>query len=292
MFPLSMQRHVDMPSMGVFRLNEGGIIEFKVPYTDRWVCYPVSMCIYGLACFENDDVDGLIRQAVWLRDHVCVLGDGLVWKHGFCLPFYPMDLGWVHGMAQALGVSVMVRAFQCTGDKGFLDTAQGLFNSLTIPVEDGGVFHVDCWGDWWVEEYGIECKPMVLNGFMTVMMSVFEYWRFIGDERVRVLFDRLVNTLQRNLFRYGCSLWSRYDLFREGPAQVGYHRLHVRQLQVLFGLSGLEVLWLFAVRWKRGLYSPLFRFDMKWRRMSRYMERYGLFGSLNQFKVRQRWLRG
>lgn len=291
-YPLPMQRHSSMPQQPVFRFDDGGVLQFKLPYTKQWVYYPVSMCIYGLACFENNDLQGFLMQVGWLEDHVEPLDGGLVWRHQFSLPFYPMEPGWVHGMAQALGVSVMLRMYQQTKKKGYLQTARGLFKSLTIPVECGGVFHVDQWGDGWVEEYGIPCTPRVLNGFMTVMMSVYEYWRSTNDPCGKELFEGLVGTLQRNLFRYGSGFWSRYDLYRQGPCPVNYHRLHVRQLQVLFGLSGVEVFWWFASRWRRSLRSPLFRLDMKMRRCRQHIDEHGVLGSFGQYQLRRRWLSG
>ena len=223
---------------------------------------PIAIAQWGLANHsllqETRDAERrakFLLASDWLRDHLEQNTSGLwVWNHHFDWEYRsPLRAPWYSGLAQAQGISLLVRAHRETGAEVYLETAARAFQSFLKPVENGGVTFTDEHGDIWFEEYIVSPPTHILNGFIWAAWGVYDYFLATGDNAAHDLFLRAVKTLRENLSRYDLGFWSLYEQSGTRLPMVAspfYHRLHIVQLRVMRMLTGEEIFVEFADRWE------------------------------------------
>lgn len=229
---------------------------------------PIAIAQYGLACLNAGDSTPALECAEWLLSELRPNARGIpVWAHDFDWEYFKtLRAPWYSGLAQGQGISLLLRAASVTGDARYAETARRAALSLLTPVAAGGVLDVDGEGDWWIEEYIVDPPTHILNGFMWALWGVRDLLRFgaAGEERDRIedLWMRSLATLEKNLARFDCGYWSRYDLAPLPLANVAspfYHRLHIVQLDVMHRLTGRAVFKSWGDRWAQYLEMPMNR---------------------------------
>jgi len=217
---------------------------------------PVVIGLYALENWERflrtsepARRERFLRQAEWL---VAEQDEGR-WYYRFDADLLQPGLRnpWVSAMAQSLGISVLLRAWQLTDDVRYCRAAEAAFGVFLIPWEQGGVVW-RCEAGAWLEEFPEPAAPShVLNGHMWSLFGVWDYWRAMADERARRLFDEGVAVVVRELAKYDTGYWVRYSQ-RPHAALVNSAYLHfqVDQLRVLEAITGERVLGDFAARWE------------------------------------------
>jgi len=238
----------------------------------NWQHNPITICQYGLHHFNRylrtEDVKSkeiFLTQANWLVDHAEPgAGDSFVWYYRFDLPLYKIKAPWISGMAQGQAISVLLRANQLTGEESYLKIAKSAWKSFHLLVEQGGVISNFPDGNPVVEEYpSPEFLTGVLNGFIFAIFGVYDFAHYFENENARQFFLKLIDSLKYNLHRYDCGYWSYYDL--KSPLRLtskAYHRIHIKQLNALYQISGEELFKTFEKKWQGYLYST--KCNLKW----------------------------
>jgi heparosan-N-sulfate-glucuronate 5-epimerase len=186
-----------------------------------------------------------------------------VWNHEFDWEYRtPLKAPWYSGLAQGQGISVLVRAFQQTGEEKYLACAARAFESFLKPMSDGGVTYTDSCGDIWFEEYIVSPPTHILNGFIWAAWGIYDYFLATQNRDAFDLFQNAVKTLRNNLDRYDLGFWSLYE--QSGTllpmvASPFYHRLHIVQLQIMHRLTGEEIFAEYAARWESYIRSRIKR---------------------------------
>ena len=149
---------------------------------------------------------------------------------------------WYSGMAQGEFLTVLVRLHEFTGNEDYLKVARSVFESFLRPraSNEKWVVRLDSNNFYWIEEYPHEEHPgMTLNGFIGAVFGIHEYFQATGDPRARTVYDMAVTTLKHYIPYYlqDCQT-SLYCLGHRNEASLGYHHLHIRQMQELHRLSG------------------------------------------------------
>jgi len=208
--------------------------------------------------------DKVVRCADWLLTALDQNSSGVwVWSHHFDWEYRDtLRAPWYSGLAQGQAISLLLRAHLETGNANYLGAARDAFKAFERAVDDGGVAFTDVRGDWWIEEYIVRPPTHILNGFIWALWGVYDMFLVTGENAHRVLYERGVKTLERNLQAYDTGFWSRYE--QSGTrlkmlASPFYHRLHIVQLRVMHRLTGLEVFGKLADRWERYRASRLNR---------------------------------
>ncbi len=223
---------------------------------------PIAIAQWGLGNYnlfrrtgEPSRKGKLLIAGNWLREHIELNSDSVcVWQHHFDWEYRKrLRAPWYSGLAQGQGISLLLRAYKETGERGFADTAERAFESFRRSIAGGGVTVTDEYGDIWFEEYIVSPPTHILNGFIWAIWGVYDYFRATGDPTARALFDRSVQTLRKNLPHYDLGFWSLYE--RSGTwmpmiASPFYHRLHIVQLQVMHRLTGDDFFADYADRWQ------------------------------------------
>jgi heparosan-N-sulfate-glucuronate 5-epimerase len=223
---------------------------------------PIAIAQYALGnhtlWLESKDSQHLskcISACDWLVENLEPNKQGvLVWHHNFDFEYVEtLRSPWYSGLAQGQGVSALLRCYEATNERKYLDGATVAFSSLTVELNDGGVLHEDG-NDLWIEEYMVTTPTHILNGFIWAMWGVRDYEISTGDSLAKEIWERCVATLQNNLANFDIGYWSLYDQ-SAGNSRLKmitsgfYHRLHIVQLRIMWQLTNNEVFRQYSENW-------------------------------------------
>jgi heparosan-N-sulfate-glucuronate 5-epimerase len=183
----------------------------------------------------------LLNIANWIVDSSKNLGNYSLLKYEFAYPDYKLEPGWHSAIAQGRAIEALIRAHNITGDEKYIATAKMLLNSFFIEVKFGGVTYKTDDEGWWYEEYPSKNKgainPRVLNGMMSALLSIYEYFNYTRDPMAKYLFDQGILALENSLPHYNNKGYSYYDILGN-DAKPNYHQLHVKYLGILYDITG------------------------------------------------------
>ena len=223
---------------------------------------PIAIAQYGLGNYnlyrragDTAKRQRFLQMADWMVGNLERNRANLwLWMHKFDWEYREtLRKPWYSALAQGQGVSLLVRAYQETGDGQYMEAANRAFDSFRVGVRDGGVTYVDDQERTWFEEYIVWPPTHILNGFIWATWGVYDYTLATNDSAARELFDRAVHTLSSALSSFDTGFWSLYE--RSGTllpmlASRFYHALHIVQLKVMFMLTGDPEFARFAERWE------------------------------------------
>ena len=227
----------------------------------RLVYSPIVIAQYGLGWhtrwMRTGDAGGrakLLVAAEWLRsaaESVHVGGDTLA--------LFRFDIGGVSttsAMAQGLAASVWARAFELTGDSGFLTATANVLRTFNYTLEQGGVVDTHR-GMALLEEYSYE-RSHVLNGHIYALMGLYDYRRVSAEARtsaeLETLWLRHVESALVLAAGADLGFWSRYSwahTLTPNIASCFYHEMHSEMLDALATVSGRPEFRRIADRWRR-----------------------------------------
>jgi len=226
---------------------------------------PIAIAQYALGHYNlyfntkrNCHLDVFLKQADWLVENIKGNEFGVpVWLHNFDWEYKEILRNpWYSGLAQGIGISVLVRAYNTTKDGKYLDTADKAYLAFENDINKGGVIHWDKKGSPWIEEYILSPPTHILNGFIWALWGVYDYLLLLKEKNARKLWDNCLETLKKNLEKFDIGYWSLYDLSQtkiKNLASPFYHKLHIVQLEVLYRLSKIEIFKEFSQKWERYL---------------------------------------
>ncbi len=198
-----------------------------------------------------------LTQANWFVNNLRIIeGDIGLWEYKFDFEYYKgLKAPWRSALAQGQGISVVARAYSITKDGKYLEAASKAFKSFEYQInEPGGVTYIDNQGYIWFEELIFNPPTHVLNGFIWALWGVYDYYLVTKNDRSMRLFKEGVRTLEDNLLKYDIGFWTIYDLAPTKLkifASTYYQRLHIVQLEAMFGLTGKQVFKEYAEKWKK-----------------------------------------
>lgn len=219
-----------------------------------YVYFPISIGQMGLAIFHTyldtqseADKNRFLKFVDWFADsNNYDYSDslGIRWLTDVPLPQYKNPGPWQSAFSQSRGISILLRGYQITGNKEYAEIAEQAIKSFEIPVVKGGVASFTEFGPFY-EEYTASVPTLVLNGMIFALCGVYDFIRvFPENKKARKIFDDGIITLENILPQYDMQFWSKYNLCKVDwypsvdPATIGYQRLHVNQLEMLYKLTG------------------------------------------------------
>ncbi len=240
----------------------GHLDETGVPYNttngDYGGAYqPTTIAQYGLAQWNAYLHDGdearlqsFMIQAHWLLANETRLANGSsVWPIPFPAPQYGAQDIWLSALTQGNAISVLVRAYRVTGDAAFLAAARRAVQSFETDILDGGVSAPVGSDGIFFEEVATYPAARILNGYLLALFGLYDYVDLTGDEGIKTLADKSVQTLHTLLPGYDMGYWSRYDLLHKKPVNRFYHALHVTLLEALAHYTGCAHCEALAKKW-------------------------------------------
>ncbi len=230
----------------------------------RLIYYPISIGQYGLAIWHTylqtgaeADKNRFLKIADWFyRNRVEDKRLGAYWLTDVDKPAYRIRKPWKSAFSQARAINILLRAYQITDWEPYREVAEQALQPFRYSVADGGVATFTQHGPFY-EEYPAQVPVLVLNGMIFALCGVYDFVRTHPEHaEAREIFDQGVKTLENILPEYDMGFWSKYSLCSADfhpevdPATIGYHHLHIIQLELMERLTGRTVFGEFARRWK------------------------------------------
>ncbi len=219
---------------------------------------PITIAQFGLSRLQSYSESGEPKAlqearvaAAWLLENFQNWrGDIGAWVYSYDLDFYGPRAPWISGMAQAQGISLLLRIQELARDARIPETTRRAFQAFLHPIADGGVLAHYPDGTPVFEEFTTATPSLVLNGHMFALLGIYDYARYLNDAAARELFDLAAAGLIENLPRYDTGCWNLYDLHPSRRlASPMYMLVHVRLLRILAHLSGRDEFDAFADKW-------------------------------------------
>jgi heparosan-N-sulfate-glucuronate 5-epimerase len=221
--------------------------------------YPITIGQYALGVFHTwlrsgreQDQGRFLCLADWFVEHQAE--DGCWYAHTD-VPAYRLRAPWPSAMAQGRGLSVLMRAWQCTSKEKYIQSARRALDAFSMPIERGGITGA-CDGRVTYEEYPAQPAPHVLNGMLFALFGLWDLLRaHPHDTCAKALFEHGVATVEALLPRYDTGWWSLYDLYHlevagpRNPCTAHYHDIHVKQLRVMHAITDRDAFGAIARRW-------------------------------------------
>jgi len=228
---------------------------------------PIAIAQYGLGNYNlfldnnnNTRLKKFITVSDWLVENLEPNRYGIsVWHHNFDFEYCEkLKSPWYSGLAQGMGLSVLLRAYNETSDNKYLDAHNLAWESFTKDINQGGVIYIDSIGNKWIEEYIVSSPTHILNGFIWALWGVYDTWKVLGTNDAKELFKECLNTIEYNLLQYDTNYWSLYELSGTHIPMVSspfYHKLHIVQLRILYQLTNKSIFIDTANKWEEYLFS-------------------------------------
>lgn len=200
--------------------------------------------------FVENSVNRTISEKTKQEEYV-------IWEYDFPWRFY----GWIEppyysALAQAEAVYLLALAYDLTNDEKYRLTANKALKAFLIDYDRGGLSTIAT-DDGYSAFLHLIAKPefkkiYVLNGHTQSLIFLWQYYELTKDPVAKMVFDRGINYLKENLWRYDTGSWSLYDLM-ENLATKEYHEAQTTQLQRLYDITGEPILKAYADRFNKYL---------------------------------------
>jgi len=228
----------------------------------EYVYFPISIGQMGLAVYHTFLVtksdfgrQRFLKFAQWFEKHAHITPElGARWLTDVPLPQYKNPGPWQSAFSQSRAISILLRGYQLTGIDKYAELAETALLSFTKAVNDGGVTSFTAWGPFY-EEYTALVPTLVLNGKIFALCGVYDFVRVFPENALaKKIFNEGIETLKNILPEYDLGFWSRYNLCQApwypkiDPATLGYQRLHVTQLRLLYRITGEKIFQEYAQR--------------------------------------------
>ena len=237
-----------------YSFDENGIPFTIYPGTTGRQYNPVSIAQYALGLWEiflfNSEKKHLtmfLKISDWFVDNQVDGG----WQYHYHDVVSNLKSGWISAMAQGQGISVLIRAFQISGNKKYLDYAKLALMPLEKTIQDGGVVYEFDDQNWWFEEYPSPQNPgHVFNGHLYCLFGIWDFYRITKDEKSLELFNKGVNAITSQISQYDTGYWALYDQKFKDLINASYLDLQIRQLEVIVSIKEESILTNYIFQWK------------------------------------------
>jgi hypothetical protein len=241
--------------------DQNGVMMYNYHGVQRKVYNPHVVASSGWNYYVEYQTTGsdkpkkyFLDTADWLLDHAEDKGNYSLWVYEFPWRYY----GWIFippyysALAQSEGIVVLMLAHQLTGEQKYIDGAKKAFNAFRVSYENGGLVTDE--GNEMVFLHllgkpGTE-KIYVLNGHTNSLLLLWKYYSYTHDPNVKEIFDKGINYLKKNLWKYDTGSWSYYDQMKN-EASKGYHTSHINQLKELYDITKEPILKEYSDRFAR-----------------------------------------
>lgn len=219
--------------------------------------FPRGQASYGLGNLNsyrltNDTfyLDRALAQAQRLVDNHDVGGDAWYYpsyssrfRHGRCGE--PITAPYYSALPQGRILLLFARLAEMTGEARWRNAADHTFAAFLRPGPRSGPFvvNVDASRYYWLQEWPWPnlAPDCTLNGHISSLFGLFEYYMATRDDRARELFRGAVTTVRHYLPAFRRARWISCYCLAHRATNANYHSIHVGQLLVLYKMTGSTV---------------------------------------------------
>jgi len=223
--------------------------------------YPISIGQYGLATFSAFKRSGdeakkrqFINIANWFVENLHHDSNlGVYWLTDIPKPEYKVSSPWKSAFVQSRGLSILLRAWQLTGNDEYFKLCHKALLPYTFDITDGGVSAHLKTGNPFYEEYVASQPTMVLDGHLFALFGVYDYLRAVPKSELSYplaeqIFKDGISGLEYWLPKFDLGFWVRFNLCQMDhyptvdPCTIGYLKLIIAQLKIMETIHPSEIL--------------------------------------------------
>lgn len=230
---------------------------------------PCAISQWGLGAYQcwksgqEKNKKKFFEAAEWLVDNIHVNSDGAgFWHYEFDFYAYNLRKPWFSALAQAQGISLLLRAYKESGNNEFMLVAEQACKAMLKPVSEGGLL-LRHNGNVFLEEVVADRPTAILDGLIFAIFGLNDYCIVKkNDHHAAQVLRECIDTIARLLPDYDLGYWSRADLYAEHPPMPSsrfYHTLHIAQLRVLADITKNKIFDDYSNRWQSMLMSRSMR---------------------------------
>lgn len=163
---------------------------------------------------------------------------------------------WSSAMAQGVALSLLSRVSMYVDNPSiYVKVAEKALISLKLHVKEGGLAE-EFFGHTFYEEYPTQPKSFALNGFMFTLIGLYDFAQLHKNELSKNLFNQGIETLIFSLPFFDQNTISAYHLghltnpSRKVHLSEKYHKIHIKQLELLHSLSPHSTLHFYQNLWQ------------------------------------------
>lgn len=172
------------------------------------------------------------------------------WEWPMDIPARGIKSPWISGLTQSVGVSLLLRAYQSTNDKKYLNLATKAFKWIELPVKKGGITIETEKGAWYEEYPNLKEPSHVLNGHMWALFGLWDYYRVTGDPTAKKMFERGIEVIKANIENYDIGYWVVYaSTNRVDCIEGNYMGFVIQQIKVLYAITGDDFFNKYSRKW-------------------------------------------
>ncbi|NND35269.1 MAG: hypothetical protein HKN76_21960 [Saprospiraceae bacterium] len=221
--------------------------------------YPISIGQVGLAIFHqyvtHQDpyrLKEFLRIADWFVDNKSEDETmGTYWLTEVPKPEYQVDSPWKSAFTQSRALSILLRAWQATGEPHYLQIASNALRPFEHDIADGGVAIRRKSEEVFYEEYVARFPTRVLDGHIFALFGLYDYVRAVDHteyvssrELAHRLFDEGISGLIEALPKFDLGYWVLFNRCQVpgypkfDPCTINYLQLVCTQLDILYKITG------------------------------------------------------
>ncbi|GAC1342479.1 MAG: hypothetical protein NVSMB27_01400 [Ktedonobacteraceae bacterium] len=213
----------------------------------HWNCY--------LATGEETHKNAFLSRAQWLVEHEVRIAE-LAGGWPISLPHTALSAEGTHrlclsALTQGIGLSVLIRAYQLTADRAFLEVAQRVAHTFELDILDGGIRTPVGNEGVFFEEIAIYPAAHMFNGFIFALFGMYDYLKLAGDTQLEKLMQSSLATLHGLLDEFDSGFWTYSDLQRRHLSSSAQLAEQIRLLAALASCSDCVVCAGRVARWEQ-----------------------------------------
>jgi heparosan-N-sulfate-glucuronate 5-epimerase len=251
-----------------FDFDTDGIPRYPYPsglyYNISFICH---FALYHHSLYvkfgRQRDLKIFFNICDWILEHGEETDDSFLFPATFPYSPHPhlslhLSPPWISALGQGRILSVLARAYKFSGDDRYLSIARKAMKPFEVAVSEGGVQARFPDGGIGFEEYPLQAPNIVLNGFITALVGLYDLSETGQADRASDLFMQGVLSLKNNIHRYDLNYWSAYDLTGY-IASPNYHLYHIMQLWAMYEMTGCETFKRYTSKWQNCRKGTRFR---------------------------------
>ena len=205
------------------------------------------------AYVESDEkkfLETFLVCAEWLVEHVVHINTSAGWPIEISCEGERENLA-LSALIQGQGISVLVRAYQVTQQKKFLDVAQIVVETFKLDILDGGVCAPIGEDGIFFEEMAVYPATHALHGFLSALLGLYEYVTITHDPAIEKQIERANRTMHEVLKEFDTGFWVSTDLFSQKLATLDQLVLYIRLFRAIVEYSDCHHCHVLISRWKK-----------------------------------------
>ncbi len=192
---------------------------------------PLTPAICSLYLYNQGKIEEFENHVNYLLERMTEEGNECSWEYDTGVLRFGISAPWVSGICQGVIASVMLRMYNHSLDKKYLEIAKGSIayclneiNGLKTNLDDG----------FWIEEYPSKKGSGVLNGFIFFLIGLGELssFGFFKNE-----FNQGMKGLMSCIAEYHQGPYLKYGQGIPDLSNPWYDQIHYHQLSALYKLT-------------------------------------------------------